>query len=189
MKHNQTANNVSHLHTLALHCFWLTNVTKWGDIFNGSTTEFCISLLTENSGPLQSALSATLPKTTGSHIGAASTRQPHIIQKKTQPNYKMLTIVTQAHADPNTKRPFRLPALTPPKYSHQHISKGLFLAIKAADYFLRKNKPYSSSALWKHKGCTKYMAVKCNRKKLWGREKAVKYAGERAQRVGECRKR
>lgn len=187
MKHNQTANNVSHLHSLALHCFWLTNVTKWRDIFNGSTTEFCVSLLTENLEPLQSALSATLPKTTGSHIGAASTRQPHI---KTQPNYKMLTIVTQAHVDPNTKRPFRLPALTPPKYSHQHISKGLFLAINATIKInLKKNKPYSSSALWKNKGCTKYMAVKCNRKKLWGREKAVKCAGERAQRVGECRKR
>ncbi len=50
----------------------------------------------------------------------------------------MLAIITQAHSHPNAKRPFSLPALSPPKYSHCHTSE-TYSWLSARDIMSRKH--------------------------------------------------
>lgn len=57
----------------------------------------------------------------------------------------MLTVFTQAHANPNAERPFQSPAITPPKFSHQHTSDDLSLANNAVHHEKRRHTAYTQN--------------------------------------------
>lgn len=104
-----------------------------------------------------------------------SSRHPLVIWKKHGQIVKMLTVFTQARANPSAERLFQSAAITPPKSSHQHATQG--------------PSPTNNTETRTRSSYTKYTGAKRAEKSERGREKASNCSGKGPQRVGECRKR